>query len=141
MRWSLKPQAQAKQVSKVELEKLGGPNYLEAEIDARVSEAPLRWTMEVTIAGPDDPTSDPTQAWPADRRTVDVGTLLVRKIAPEAIGPCRDINFDPAILPKGVGVSDDPFPAARSAAYARSYAARILEADQNPHTPAGSAAK
>ena len=39
----------------------------------------------------------------------------------ERDGPCRDINFDPTVLPFGMQTSDDPFPAARSAAYARSY--------------------
>ncbi len=75
----------------------------------------------LTVADPSDPTSDPTKAWPPERPTVEAGTLIVQQIEEEADGPCRDINFDPTILPDGIRVSDDPFPAARSAAYARSY--------------------
>ena len=35
---------------------------------------------------------------------------MVDRIHPEHDGPCRDINFDPTILPDGITVSDDPFP-------------------------------
>ena len=61
----------------------------------------------------------------------------MQKIEAEADGPCRDINFDPTILPSGIRTSDDPFPAARSAAYARSYDLRTSEAKDYPRTPAG----
>ena len=37
-----------------------------------------------------------------DRRTIEVGTLSVNQIYPEPEGPCRDINFDPAVLPTGI---------------------------------------
>ncbi len=134
VRWLLQPQAQVMPISKAEFAKLGGPNYLDQEIIDRVSRGPQRWTMVVTVANPGDPTSDPTKPWPADRRSVEVGTLVVQKIEAEADGPCRDITFDPTILPKGISVSDDQFPAARSAAYAKSYDARIAEAKSYPHT-------
>jgi catalase len=61
----------------------------------------------------------------------------VKQIEAEADGPCRDINFDPTILPSGITTSDDPFPAARSAAYSRSYNSRTAEAADYPHTASG----
>jgi catalase len=88
----------------------------------------------VTVANPDDQTANPSKAWPDDRRTVQVGTLTVQQIEPEADGPCRDINFDPTVLPSGMRTSDDPFPAARSSAYAKSYDLRTAEAKDYPHT-------
>ena len=90
--------------------------------------------MAVTVANPGDPTADPSKAWPEDRRTVDVGTLVVQQIQPERDGPCRDINFDPAVLPSGIRTSDDPFPAARSAVYAESFDRRTAEAKDYPRT-------
>ena len=135
VRWSLRPEAKAAPISPDEFAKLGGSDYLEQEITQRVSKGPQRWTMFITVADPSDPTADPTKAWPADRPTVEAGTLVVQKIEAEADGPCRDINFDPTVLPAGMGVSDDPFPAARSAAYAKSYDARVAEASAYPHTP------
>jgi len=133
VRWSLLPAAQPVAISPADLAKRG-PNFLEQEIADRISHSPQRWTMVVTVANPGDPTADPTKAWPADRRTVEVGTLIVQQIEAEADGPCRDINFDPTILPAGIRTSDDPFPAARSAAYAKSYDLRTAEAKDYPRT-------
>lgn len=133
VRWSLLPAAQPVSISPDDLAKRG-PDYLEQEIAQRVAGAPQRWAMVVTIAGPGDPTADPTRAWPQDRRTVEVGTLVVRKIEAERDGPCRDINFDPTVLPTGIRTSDDPFPAARSAAYMKSYDLRTAEAKDYPPT-------
>ena len=133
VRWSLKPQAEVKAMSGEDFAKLG-PDHLAEEITARVGKEPQRWTLVVTVANPGDPTADPSQAWPADRKSVDAGTLVVDKIQAEADGPCRDINFDPTILPDGITVSDDPFPAARSAAYRQSYDLRTSEAAHYPRS-------
>ena len=136
VRWSLLPAAQPVPVSPDDLAKRG-PNFLEEEIAERVRGGPLRWTMVVTVANPDDPTADPSKAWPEDRRAVDVGTLTVEEIQPERDGPCRDINFDPTVLPSGMRTSDDPFPAARSSVYAKSYDRRTAEAKDYPRTATG----
>jgi catalase len=133
VRWSLRPAAVAVPVTPEELAQRG-PNFLEEEITQRVKAGPAQWTMVVTVADAGDQTADPSQAWPQGRRTVDVGTLVVREIEPEPDGPRRDINYDPTVLPSGIGVSDDPFPAARSSAYRRSYDLRTAEAKYYPHT-------
>jgi catalase len=93
--------------------------------------------MVVTVASPGDPTADPSKAWPADRRSVEVGTLVAQQVEAEPDGPCRDINFDPTVLPSGMRTSDDPFPAARSAAYAKSYDLRTAEAKDYPRATTG----
>jgi catalase len=136
VRWSLLPAAQPAPISQEDLAKRG-PDFLEQEITERVAGGPQRWTMVVTIANPGDPTADPSKAWPEDRRAVEVGALVAQKVEAERDGPCRDINFDPAVLPTGMQVSDDPFPAARSAAYARSYDLRTAEAKDYPRTATG----
>jgi catalase len=136
IRWSLVPAAQAVPISPDELAKRG-PDFLEQEITQRVAAGPQRWSLVVKLANPADPTADPNKAWPADRRTVEVGTLIVQQIEPERDGPCRDINFDPTVLPAGIKTSDDPFPAARSAAYSRSYNSRTAEEKYYPRTAAG----
>jgi len=136
VRWSLAPSAQIVPITQADLEKRG-PNYLEREIAERVGRAPQRWSLNVVVANAGDVTSDPSKAWPAGRRTIDVGTLVVQKIEAEADGPCREVSFDPTVLPAGIGVSDDPFPAARSAAYMKSYDLRTSEASDYPRTPPG----
>jgi catalase len=133
VRWSLLPAAPPVPVSPDDLAKRG-PNFLEQDITERVHNGPQRWTMVVTVANPEDPTADPTKTWPEDRRTVEVGTLTVQRIEAEQDGPCREINFDPTVLPTGMRISDDPFPAARSAVYAKSYNLRTAEAKDYPRT-------
>lgn len=133
VRWSILPAAQPVAVSPDELAKRS-PDFLEQEIAERVHGAPQHWTMVVTVANPGDPTADPSKAWSGDRRAVEVGTLVVQQIEAEADGPCRDVNFDPTVLPAGMRTSDDPFPAARSSAYAKSYDLRTAEAADYPRT-------
>jgi catalase len=135
VRWSLLPAAQPVPVQPDELAK-GGPDVLEQEITQRVKSGPQQWAMVITVANPGDPTTDPSKAWPQDRQTVEVGTLVVQQIEPEPDGPCRDINYDPTLLPSGISTSDDPFPAARSSAYRRSYDLRTAEEKDYPHTAA-----
>jgi catalase len=136
VRWSLLPQAQPQPIAPDALAKLG-PDHLEQEIAARVGKGPQSWTLVVQVANPGDPTADPSKAWPDDRRKIEVGTLVVQQIQGEPNGPCRDITFDPTVLPSGIKVSDDPFPAARSAAYAKSYDARTAEDASYPHVDQG----
>jgi catalase len=138
VRWSWIPAAAPVAITPDALMK-EGPNALETEITNRVAKAPQSWTLAITVAGPGDPTADPSKAWAPDRRVVDAGTLTVQKIEPEPDGPCRDLNFDPTVLPSGMATSDDPFPAARSAAYAVSYNRRAAEAVDYPHKDAGAA--
>jgi catalase len=136
VRWSFLPAAQPVSISPDDLAKQS-PDFLEQEITERVRGGPQHWTMVVTVAAPGDLTADPTKAWPEDRRTVEVGTLTVQQIEAERDGPCRDINFDPTVLPTGIQTSDDPFPAARSSAYAKSYDRRAAEARDYPRTTTG----
>ena len=138
VRWSYVPAAQAVNLTADDLSKQS-PDFLEQDITKRVAAGPQHWELVVTIANPDDQTADPSKAWPAGRRTLDVGTLTVQQIEPEADGPCRDINFDPTVLPSGMATSDDPMPAARSAAYAVSYDARTAESEHYPRTATGDA--
>jgi catalase len=53
---------------------------------------------------------------------------------PQANGPCRDVNYDPTILPHGIEISGDPIIVARSAAYAVSYLRRTGEEGHLPGT-------
>jgi catalase len=133
VRWSLVPAATPATVAPEELAKRG-PDFLEEEIVQRVKAGPVQWSLVVTIANPGDPTADPSKEWPHGRRSLTVGSLVVREIEAERDGPCRDINYDPTVLPKGMTTSDDPFPAARSSAYRRSYDLRTSEEHFYPRT-------
>jgi catalase len=112
----------------------GDADYLSADLSQRLMQAPLRWTLQVTLAEPGDPTNDATKQWPSNRPTIDAGTLVIEHTEPQASGPCRDINYDPLVLPDGIEASADPLLPARSAAYADSYLRRTSEEARLPGT-------
>ena len=136
VRWSLLPAASVVTVRGDDLAKRSA-DFLEQDITQRVAAVPQHWAMVVQVANSGDPVADPSKAWPDDRRTVEVGTLVADKVIAEPDGPCREINFDPTVLPHGMRTSVDPFPAARSAVYAVSYDRRTAEAASYPRTPQG----
>ena len=116
----------------------GGNNtdYLDADLAQRLVQGPQRWHVILTLANPGDPTNDATKTWPADRREIDAGTLVLNSVEPQQSGACRDINYDPTVLPHGIEISDDPLLPARSAAYAVSYLRRTSEEAHLPGTAA-----
>ena len=129
VRWTFKPEAPFVAEDKDKLAQLNKtqPNFLFDEAIGRLAQAPMRWHLLVTVAQPGDPTDDANKLWPADREQMDVGTLVLERAMLEDDGPCRDVTFDPLILPSGVAASDDPLLAARSAAYSASFVRRAGE--------------
>jgi len=102
-------------------------NYLFDTLIDRIHDGPVRWHLVVTVAGQGDTIDDATIPWPASRPHIDMGTLVLTSVSGEGHGRCRDINFDPLILPAGIAPSDDPILSARSAAYSRSFTLREAE--------------
>ena len=99
-------------------------DYLEEELAERLGSQPIRFTLQVQIAAPGDPTADPTAIWPEDRERVDVGTLELT--TPETREQGGEVLvFDPVRLIDGVELSDDPLPRLRSEAYSISVDRRI----------------
>ena len=126
VRWSMRPQAPFVALE-AEARAAAGPDYLAAEFERRLAEGPVRWDMVATLAGPGDAVHDPSRPWPEDREQVVVGVLELADATPQASGACRDINFDPLVLPAGVEPSADPILSARSSVYARSFNRRQRE--------------
>ena len=131
VRWRMVPEASDASAA-------GGnnPDYLDADLTQRLAQSPQRWHLIVTLANPGDPTNDATKTWPADRHEIDAGTLVLTSTEPQESGECRDINYDPTVLPHGIAISDDPLLPARSAAYAASYLRRTSEEAHLPGTAA-----
>ncbi|MEH6414600.1 catalase family peroxidase [Pseudomonas sp. CGJS7] len=105
-------------------------DVLANELNQRLTQGPLRWRLLATLAAPGDPTNDATKTWPADRAEIDAGSVVIERAQAQDAGECRDINYDPLILPDGIAASDDPLLPARSAAYADSYRRRTAEQAQ-----------
>lgn len=126
VRWSMRPQLPFVPLDTAQRDQADA-DFLASDLNARLIAAPLRWDMVLTIAAPGDAVNDATQAWPDDREHVVAGTLELVRAEPQASGACRDVNYDPLILPSGIAGSDDPILAARSAVYSQSFNRRERE--------------
>jgi catalase len=98
------------------------PNYLTTEIRQRVQAGPAKFKMVLQIAGPGDKLDDPSIAWPASRRIVELGTLTITRadLDPAAEKP---LLFMPGALAAGIEAAD-PMVQVRTSAYAVSFGRR-----------------
>lgn len=140
VRWSMEPEATFEPLSDAERQH-ADPDYLAGELRARLARGPLRWHLVVTEAAPGDPIDDASREWPDDRPRHVAGTLVLAHSEPQAGGPCRDVNYDPTVVPDGIALSADPILAARAAAYAVSFNRREREIahGQAPRAATGAA--
>ena len=103
--------------------RLTGPDYLREEIRARVARGPIHFVIRVQLAVAGDKIEDPSIPWPANRETVELGTLTLDSV----IGCGENIEgpllFAPAALPDGIEPAD-PMIRVRDAAYPVSYTRR-----------------
>lgn len=129
VRWSMRPRLPFVALTPAQVQ-TADPDFLMHDLDRRLAEGPLLWDLVVQIAAPGDPVTDPSKAWPDSRQEATVGTLTIMHAEAQASGPCRDINFDPLILPAGIAGSEDPVLRARSAAYSVSFNRREREIAQ-----------
>ncbi|WP_166909037.1 catalase family peroxidase [Mycobacterium sp. DL440] len=136
VRWSLAPLQQVKAPAKPS----PSPNWLFDNAIRDIRSGPLRWRLLVSIGEPHDDVRDATIGWPADRRVIDTGTVVLDSMATEAAGNARDLNFDPMVLPDGIEPSPDPLLAARSAVYAASFRRRAGVTGAAPQVEVGEVA-
>jgi catalase len=116
VRYSWLPEAGEATISTDEA-KRAGRDYLQREIAERLGREPVRFTLQVQIAGPDDPTDDPTKVWSEDRETVTAGTLELTELETGRETGGDVLVFDPSRVTDGIELSDDPIPRFRSQAY------------------------
>ncbi|MFO2462919.1 catalase family peroxidase [Pseudomonas sp. 15FMM2] len=126
VRWGVVPQSQDTNASTAPQ----GADYLQQDLAQRLAAGPVRWQLMITLANPEDPVDDASKTWVGEHKVLNAGTLVLQSSHRQIDGDCRDINFDPLILPSGIEASNDPLLAARSAAYASSYLRRTSEVSQ-----------
>ena len=120
VRWSMQPLTAFEAMTPEQREAADG-DFLSTDLQARLATDALRWDMVVTVADAGDVILDASQPWPESRQHITVGRVVVERTSPQTTGTCRDINFDPLVLPAGVESSGDPVLAARSAVYSVSF--------------------
>jgi catalase len=124
VRYSWLPEAGEATISGAEA-KAAGPDYLQEEIVERLGREPVRFRLQVQLAGEGDPVADPTAVWPDERETVVVGTLELTGLETGRDTGDDVLVFDPTRVTDGIGLSDDRILRARPGAYAVSVARRV----------------
>ena len=94
-----------------------GPNYLFDEITERVGKGPIRFHIDVQIAGEGDVVDDATIHWPSDRPVIRFGTVVLTAVAPNNAAEQQQIIFDPIPRVDGIEPSGDPLLELRAAIY------------------------
>jgi catalase len=97
--------------------------YLQTEIERRITEDPIRFVWLAQLAEPGDRLDDPSIAWPAKRRLVELGTITIDRLAPNTPADDRALLFLPGLMPEGIEAAD-PMLAIRSEAYPVSFEER-----------------
>jgi catalase len=116
VRYSWLPEAGEATISTGEA-KHAGPDYLQQDIVERLGREPVRFTLQVQLAGEGDPIADPTAVWPEERETVAVGTLELTDLETGRDTGGDVLVFDPTRVTDGIELTDDPIPRFRSQAY------------------------
>ncbi len=94
-----------------------GKDYLREELAERLGREPVRFTLQVKLAGDSDPIDDPTALWPEDRETVEAGSLELTALEEGREQGDDVLVFDPTRVTDGIETSDDPILHFRSRAY------------------------
>lgn len=97
--------------------KAKGPDYLFDEIKQRVADEPVRFLLQLQLAGAGDVVDDATIHWPADRPMVDLGLIELNAVVANDADEQRTIIFDPIPRLAGIEPSDDPLLELRAAIY------------------------
>jgi catalase len=98
------------------------PDFLAEELDARLAEGPVGFSLHLQVGTHDDDTTDPTTEWPETRDDIVVGHLVLREPVDQVQGEA--LIFDPTRVTTGIECGDDAILHARSQAYSSSYALR-----------------
>jgi len=103
-------------------------DFLIAELDQRLTEGPVAFTLEFQFADAGDPTADPTIAWPEERLLVPAGQIIITSRSSDEEHWQQQV-FDPTRVAAGVELSNDPILAFRAHAYATSAERRLRKTE------------
>ena len=115
IRYQFIPEEGERLLTKKEMEN-AGPEYLQQEIKTHVSKKAIRFKMYAQVAEPGDKTEDPSVAWPLTRKKVFLGTIEIKKLAPNTTEEDKALSFSPNNIPDGIETAD-PMLNFRSRAY------------------------
>ena len=123
-KWMFEPARGQQGLTEDELKQLPD-DFLADELRRRVASTGIAFDFKVQIAESGDVVNDATVPLPANRKVVTAGRLVIDKVEAGPGGACDRVVYNPAVLPKGIGMSDDPTLTARPAAYGISFGRRL----------------
>lgn len=100
-------------------DKLAGKNatFLTDEMRRRLAHAPAQFTLRMSLGDPGDNFADPTTNWPVTRRSINMGKLVIEKMAEDEGVNVEHLSFNPMRLPPGIEPSEDVILHARGQIY------------------------
>lgn len=126
-RWRAEPVAGRRGLTDAELALLPD-DFLKDELSRRLTVDAVEFDLMLQVANAEDDVRNPTVAWPASRKEVNAGRLRIESVqssTASADSGCEALMFNPAQLPSGIALSDDPTLKVRAAAYAVSLSRRL----------------
>jgi catalase len=93
------------------------PNYHFDELKERIGKLPIRYTVVVQVAAPEDVTDDATVRWPESRELVELGAIELTEVASDNAAEQKHVIFDPIPRVDGIEPSADPLLELRAAIY------------------------
>ncbi|KAI7091268.1 heme-dependent catalase [Hortaea werneckii] len=118
IRYRILPDAGLSHLSESELA-LKSPDYLFDELPTRMDQGPVAFKLLAQVAEEGDPTDDATRHWPEERKLVELGTIRLEAVMPEAQSEReqKHIIYDPIPRVEGIEPSADPLLEMRAAIY------------------------
>jgi len=100
-----------------------GADFYAKELNEQLAKGPVAFNLFVVLGQPGDNDDDPTLEWPADRKSVKVGTISITGL--EDAATCDAAIFDPNVVADGIEPSKtDKILPMRSLDYAVSFGRR-----------------
>jgi catalase len=115
-RFRIRPEAGTEYLSAEEAAKRPA-NFLFEEIDQRLATGPIKLGVFVQVAEEGDNVTDASTAWPATRKEVPFGKIVLTTRADDQSPERRKIIFDPNPRVDGLASSGDPLTDVRSDIY------------------------
>ncbi|KAI6888102.1 hypothetical protein KC360_g3709 [Hortaea werneckii] len=118
IRYRILPDAGLSHLSESEL-RSKGPDYLFDELPTRMDQGPVVFKLLAQLAEEGDPTDDATRHWSEERKLVELGTIRLEAVMPEAQSEREQkrIIYDPIPRVEGIEPSADPLLEMRAAIY------------------------
>jgi catalase len=107
----------------------GTRNWLLEELRERLDSDPVRFDLELQIAGPGDDPHKASSEWAESAERVRAGTVAIESVAGEED---QAILFDPMRLTDGIEPSEDPILHFRPPVYSLSYERRMASSSDAP---------